>query len=435
MEARGRSRWELALRACCFLAGSALAGATAHYLGAGALDALAIAAATAVLSAVATELPWGGCLYPSDALVLAMCLVTARGEAALIGLGAALAGAMLISHRRRAAATAALRNVAAAAAAVAVWRGLVGSDILGPYGHPAFGSELLAWWIFSARAIPALAASALAFFLVASAVELGLRPRRRFSLGEFVVLNFSKHMYHVIFTLAVGAITAVAYLDVGALAFLLFGFPLLLTRDALKRNLDLRRSRVEALRALSSSVDARDNYTYDHSNRVSMLSAMLAREMGFPEGTVEMIESGALLHDIGKISLDLDILSKPGPLDSEELKAVRRHPLESAEVVAGVELFRGAVDIVRHHHERPDGQGYPDGLKADEIPFGARILNVADAFDAMTSDRPYRKRRSVGDALEELRKGSGSEFDPVVVEYLMRLLKARPREIASLGLH
>jgi putative nucleotidyltransferase with HDIG domain len=435
MEANRKATWELPLRVSCFLAGSGLAAGTAYYLGGGALDALAIGIAAAVLSAVATELPWGGCFYPSDALVLAMCLVTARFEVAFLGLGTALAGAMLVSRRRRAVAIAALRGVAATAAAVAVWRGLVGSDILGPYGQPSFGSETLAWWIFSARAIPALAASALTFFVVASAVELGLRPQRTFSLREFMVLNFSKHMYHVIFTLALGVIIAVAYLDFGAPAFALFAFPLLLTRDALKRNLDLRRSRVEALRALSSSVDARDSYTYDHSNRVSRLSAMLAREMGFPEATVEMIESGALLHDIGKISLDLDILSKPGPLTSEERTAVRRHPLESAQVVAGVELFRGAVDIVRHHHERPDGQGYPDGLKADEIPLGARILNVADAFDAMTSDRPYRKRRSVGDALDELRKGSGSEFDPVVVEYLMRLLKARPGEIAGLGLH
>jgi HD-GYP domain-containing protein (c-di-GMP phosphodiesterase class II) len=157
--------------------------------------------------------------------------------------------------------------------------------------------------------------------------------------------------------------------------------------------------------------------------------------MGFPDSTIEMIESGALLHDIGKISLDAEILSKPGPLDAEERLQVRQHPMQSAQVVSRVELFKGAVDIVRHHHERPDGQGYPDGLKADEIPMGARILNVADAFDAMTSDRPYRGKRSIPEALEELKKGSGREFDPVVVEYLMRLLRKKPGEIKSLGIH
>jgi putative nucleotidyltransferase with HDIG domain len=435
LERDGTPKAELALRVGCFCLGSGLAGATAYYLGFGAGHALAIGAVTAVLAGVAAELPWGGFFLPSDALVLSICLVAARFEAAAVGLGAALASSMLISRRRRMTAITGLRNVTAALATVAVWRSLVGPDILGSYGYSLVGSEVFAKWIFSARAIPALAAAALAFFAVASVVELSLRPQRGFGLREFVALNFSKHMYHVIFTLVVGAIVAVAYLDIGALAFVLFGFPLVLTRDALKRHLDLRRSRVEALRALSSSVDARDSYTYDHSSRVSRLSAMLAREMGFPEATVEMIESGALLHDIGKISLDLDILSKPGPLTSEERKAVRRHPLESAQVVASVELFHGAVDIVRHHHERPDGQGYPDGLKADQISMGARILNVADAFDAMTSDRPYRKRRSVSDALGELRKGSGSEFDPVVVEYLMRLLRNRTRDIASLGLH
>jgi HD-GYP domain-containing protein (c-di-GMP phosphodiesterase class II) len=151
------------------------------------------------------------------------------------------------------------------------------------------------------------------------------------------------------------------------------------------------------------------------------------------ESTVEAVESGALLHDIGKLGVDLEILSKPGPLEGDEKAAIRMHPLRSARVVAQVELFRSAVDIVRHHHERPDGTGYPYGLKAHEIPIGARILNVADAFDAMTSDRPYRKKRSIDEAIEELKRGSGTEFDPVVVEYLMKIIKKRPEEVVGLG--
>ena len=178
-------------------------------------------------------------------------------------------------------------------------------------------------------------------------------------------------------------------------------------------------------------MDARDRYTYDHSNRVSRLASMLAREMGFPESMVELIEGGALLDDFGKLSVDIDILSKPGSLDAEERAVIEQHPLNSAEVVSRVDLLKESTEIVRHHHERPDGRGYPGGLKGHEIPVGARILNVADAFDAMISDRPYRKRKSVEEALDELKRGAGDEFDPVVVEYLTRLVAEKREEIVG----
>ncbi len=434
MRQEGRSASEITLRGLVFLLGCGLAGGTAYYLGSGLGPALAFASFAAVLAAVATELPWGGFFFPSDALVLSACLVLARFEVVGVGLGVAIASASVVSRWRRMAGVAALRNLVASLATVAVWRGLMPADAVMAQGSRSVaGLDAYAGWIFSARAIPALLIASVMFFVVGSAAELVLRSRRGSNLRRFLVLNFGRNFHHLMFTLLIGAIVSVAYADMGILAFVLFIFPLLLTRDALKRSLDLRRSRVEALRALSSSVDARDRYTYDHSSRVSRLSALLAREMGFPESTVETIESGALLHDIGKISMDIEILSKPGPLDDQEKTAIKQHPVHSAQVVSKVELFKGAVGIVRHHHERPDGLGYPDGLKAHETPIGARILNVADAFDAMTSDRPYRKKRSVGEALEELRKGSGSEFDPVVVEYLMRLLKKRTDEIESLS--
>jgi putative nucleotidyltransferase with HDIG domain len=297
--------------------------------------------------------------------------------------------------------------------------------------EPLAESDLSAWAL-SGSAIPALLVTSLGFLVTAAVIETLLRARREYAFGEFWLLNFGRNLHHLLFTAVLGAVISIAYRDIGVVAFILFGFPTVLTRDALKRNLDLRASRVEALKALSSSVDARDKYTYDHSNRVSRLAGMLAREMGFAESTVEIIEGGALLHDIGKLGVDIEILSKPGPLGPDEQAAVRRHPLSSADVVSQVELLKKSVDIVRYHHERPDGRGYPDGLKGHQIPVGARILNVADAFDAMISDRPYRQAKTVEQAVDELRKGSGSEFDPVVVEYLCRLLGQRQREILSL---
>ena len=419
-------------RVVIFVLGCALVGVVALRVGLPPVYALVVGGVGAVLSLVATELPWGGFLFPSDALVLALSLISGRFEIAAAGLGAAFAGASAGGRLGRQALVAGLRGVAAPLATVAFWHRVVPSDVslFGPPRPLAIGPY--ADWIFSVRAIPAVLGAVGVFLAVSTAVAIGFSSRRGFNLRQFWLINFGRNFHHLIFTLLLGGIVAVAYTDMGALSFVLFAFPILLTRDALKRSLDLRKSRLDALRALSSSVDARDKYTYDHSNRVSRLSALLAREMGFPENSVEAIESGALLHDIGKLSMDIEILAKPGPLDPDERAAMKLHPIESAEVVSRVELFKGAVDVVRHHHERPDGEGYPDGLKSDAIPIGARILNVADAFDAMTSDRPYRQRRSMIEALDELRKGSGSEFDPVVVEYLIKLLKNRTDEVAAL---
>lgn len=419
------------MRAAIFAAGCGLMCGAAHYLGFPATHVVVIGAVGVVLSLLATELPWGGFLFPSDALVLAVSLIVGRLEIAVFGVGAALAAASVVASWRRTLIVAPVRSLAATVLTVIVWRQLVPADLSAAYLTRLMASGAYFDWILSAGAVPVLLLAVATFLAVGTAAEITLRSRRGFNFRQFWLLNFGRNFHHVVFTLLVGALVSVAYGDMGALAFVLFTFPVLLTRDALKRSLDLRKSRLEALRALSSSVDARDRYTYDHSNRVSRLSALLAREMGFSEATVEAIESGALLHDIGKLSMDVEILSKPGPLDAAEMAEMKLHPLESAEVVSRVELFKGAVDVVRHHHERPDGSGYPSGLKADQIPVGARILNVADAFDAMTSDRPYRKRRSTVQALEELKRGSGSEFDPVVVEYLMRLLKRRSDEFAS----
>jgi HD-GYP domain-containing protein (c-di-GMP phosphodiesterase class II) len=156
--------------------------------------------------------------------------------------------------------------------------------------------------------------------------------------------------------------------------------------------------------------------------RVSQYAVRLGRGMRLPEHEVEEVEYAALVHDIGKIGPQHQhILQKPGTLSHEEQRTLRAHPAAGAEIVARVRALRRAAEIVRSHHERPDGQGYPFGLKSGDVPVGARILNVSDAFDAMTSDRPYRRALSVDDALQELRRGAGTQFDQGVVECLLRL--------------
>src|SRR5678815_1438072 len=160
----------------------------------------------------------------------------------------------------------------------------------------------------------------------------------------------------------------------------------------------------EFVRALTEVLEEVDPYTRHHSMRVAEYSVRLARGMRFSEHRVEEVEYAALVHDLGKIGPQHQhILQKPGSLSHEEQRTLRAHPAAGAEIVTKVRALRRAAEIVRSHHERPDGQGYPFGLRSDDVPLGARILNVTDAFDAMTSDRPYRRALSVEAALQELK--------------------------------
>ena len=175
------------------------------------------------------------------------------------------------------------------------------------------------------------------------------------------------------------------------------------------------------LEALGSAIDTRDLGTHAHSRRVRGYSLTLARAHGFPEVGLRDLEHGVLLHDIGKIGIPDAILLKPGPLTPAEWKIMRTHPEIGRQLVEQVPFLRGAVPIVYHHHERWDGTGYPLGLKGEDIPLGARIFSVADAFDAMTFDRPYSQAIPLTDARLEIQRSAGTHFDPRVVETFLHL--------------
>ena len=183
---------------------------------------------------------------------------------------------------------------------------------------------------------------------------------------------------------------------------------------------------VGAIRALAAALDARDPYTAGHSERVSALSVLIARHMHLSEADVDVIRLGALLHDIGKIGVSDHVLRKPGPLSADEFEQIRRHPGLGARILRKVPFLEPHLGIVELHHERPDGKGYPFGLLGDNIPLEARIVHVADAFDAMTSARAYRPARAASVALVELQRYSGSQFDPATVEALRTALAASP---------
>jgi putative nucleotidyltransferase with HDIG domain len=188
----------------------------------------------------------------------------------------------------------------------------------------------------------------------------------------------------------------------------------------------VRKTHLQTIAALSRSMEAKDYYTGGHTERVATVSVALARRLGFTGAELDAVEIGALLHDIGKIGIPEGILHKPKPLDDEEWKVMREHPVISEYILSEVELPEIVLQIARSSHERMDGRGYPDGLAGEEIPLAARIVLVADAFDALTSDRPYRRGRQIAGAFEEIRAHTGTQFCPRVIEALEALLLEEP---------
>ncbi len=234
--------------------------------------------------------------------------------------------------------------------------------------------------------------------------------------------NFLRGLLHHLSFVMLGALAAVVHFSVGPWGLALLVIPFLVARHSFAAYLEIRADLKDFVRALSGVLEEVDPYTRHHSIRVSRYSVRLARAMRRPEREVEEIEYAALVHDLGKIGPQHQhILQKPGSLTHEEQRTLRAHPAEGAEIVGKVRALRRAAEIVRSHHERPDGQGYPYGLRSEDVPLGARILNVADAFDAMTSDRPYRRALTAEAALRELDKGAGTQFDSGVVRALLDL--------------
>jgi putative nucleotidyltransferase with HDIG domain len=180
-----------------------------------------------------------------------------------------------------------------------------------------------------------------------------------------------------------------------------------------------------ALEALSATVDARDTYTAGHSRRVAASAAVIARELGLSGPELDLLEQAALLHDIGKIGVPDAVLLKEGPLTAAEWVLMRSHAEEGARIIERLGYLDAVVPAIRHHHERMDGRGYPDGLLGDEIPLAARIIHVADALDAMTTKRLYREERSFEEALEEIRRGRGTDFCELCVEAFERAVAKR----------
>jgi len=196
---------------------------------------------------------------------------------------------------------------------------------------------------------------------------------------------------------------------------------------------ELESSYDTTLKVLMAALDAKDNDTEGHCERVARLTVQLARSMGVPESSLVDIERGALLHDVGKIGVPDAVLKQPNKLNQLEWEAMRKHPLLAGVMVSKVGFLEKALPILLYHHERYDGKGYPFGLSGEHIPLEARIFSVIDAYDAMTSDRPYRAAMSHDDAMAEIEANRGSQFDPFVVDAFARLMESRPELREKVG--
>jgi putative nucleotidyltransferase with HDIG domain len=239
----------------------------------------------------------------------------------------------------------------------------------------------------------------------------------------------------------------------GVIGALLMMVPLLLLRISQKQYVDRTREVVTELReknmtlektaeeiiqlndglldTLAEIIDLRDPYVLGHSKRVTNYATMIAEKMGLKPKQVELIRKGSLLHDVGKLGIAMNILAKPGPLTNLEYEKIKDHPELGARVLEKNPSLRLLIPIVRYHHEHFNGQGYPDRLSGNKIPIEARIVSVADAIEAMASDRPYRKARSHQYIIDEIKRLAGLQFDPRVVEEAVKLLESEELRSAS----
>ncbi len=186
---------------------------------------------------------------------------------------------------------------------------------------------------------------------------------------------------------------------------------------------DLRAIYRDTVRAFAAAIDIKDKYTQGHSERVGKYSEMIAREMGWGEEEVEGMAIAGYLHDVGKLVVERDIINAPYKIDAKQSSELNRHPVAGFEILSPIHHPYADIPLMaKYHHERMDGRGYPDGLTDLQIPIGAKIVTVADSFDAMTTDRPYKTRRTFAEVIVDLRKNTGPQFDPVVVQAFCRAL-------------
>lgn len=224
-----------------------------------------------------------------------------------------------------------------------------------------------------------------------------------------------------------GVILTAVYVEYGWFMVTLLFLPFMLARYVFTTYKDLQQSYLQTVESLASAIETKDEYTSGHSRRVEQYSSQIAAEMKLSRHRCETIRYAALLHDIGKIGIPETVLNKPGRLTDEEMALIQQHPEKGAHIIEDIAFLSDAVEVIRCHHEWYNGCGYPAGKTGREMPLEAMILCVADSFDAMTTNRSYRHAMSREEAMEELRRGSGTQFCPEVVKAMEKVIGRQPR--------
>lgn len=255
-------------------------------------------------------------------------------------------------------------------------------------------------------------------FFMASLMSILLKEKL-----YYIWKNYMLGFVNIALVSLLGIVLAISYNSFGYGGILLFFIPLMFARYTFKLYLDMRKNYFETLNVLVRAIEASDPYTSGHSMRVSAYAEAIAKQVGLPQNKVDLLKSAALLHDIGKIGIDKSILNKSGRLEKEEFETIKSHPEIGATIIADLSYLSNISDIIRHHHERNDGKGYPDGLSHDNIPLETSILTIADSFDAMTTNRPYRSSLSLETALQEIKDNQGTQFNPDIVDDAIIALK------------
>ncbi|MER6479874.1 HD-GYP domain-containing protein, partial [Streptomyces filamentosus] len=276
---------------------------------------------------------------------------------------------------------------------------------------------------FPRALLPALAA-ALVFCLTLTALDGGIRATAeglplRTAWRGLLGRALAPHLVHGLAGLMMGVLWRSPY---GPAAALLVLLPMYVSCWVFAQYHRERAAHQATIRALVQAVDIKDSYTRGHSERVGRASVLIARELGMADDRLDVVRFAGILHDVGKLGVPTRVLRKDGPLTPEERRIIELHPEYGHEMVRGIGFLGEARDAVLHHHERIDGSGYPYGLRGEQIPECARVVAVADAFDAMTSTRSYSRARPVATALAELERCAGSQFDPRMVGALARAL-------------
>lgn len=297
--------------------------------------------------------------------------------------------------------------------------GVVFQALHGKFGLPRAGEfpGLVGSYLIAAS-VYILANALLVAGVLASTGQIRIRSAKQLHIGPNVT-HVANYVAYATFGLLIAALWAV----ISWVSVLLVLTPLIVARWAFAQYTEQQRAHEATLAAMCQAVETKDYYTRGHCVRVSKGSAMIAEELGMHADRVDAVRHAGMMHDVGKLGVPTRVLQKSGPLTPDELAAIQLHPMRGLEIVREIGFLDEATAGILHHHERIDGKGYPMGLAGDEIPEFARIIGVADALDSMTSTRSYRGARPVPEAIEELRKCAGAQFDPRMVDALIAAIQ------------